>query len=820
MLRNIFFWLFGVGTCAYFAIETVSATHNNPVLAWLFMPLLVIPTSNCLMLLTGSGKNASERDIKWMASLQAIAVAVSSMLLLILLPLVILAVIGTCICIFCDPKTALMAFGYILVAIGPFFTSFELYERIRRRSPKGTKVPGISRVNALALVMSVVLFAILPTTLTRHCQRAAENPATRTQALLLLRALGDDNTLLKSCYDQYTNMPWYFAFLHWTLDSDGDPEKYRPARELFYRVRGIAFNSVSRPNDNSTRDYYYFDDSDWWYRYWRTDRDFAGDTVGGIVKGLSLDKSKISGWVDGNEAVSHLNWKMNFANSDSRDAELRGQLLLPPHAVITGCSLWIKGVKHDAVFAERASAKAAYAQSAEKGETPLLVSTAGAGRVLLQSSMGLWGKEAELDIEMTAPLTLADKGQATLPMPVFSERNFAISTDHNIDLRSVTTMSGNPAFATAVESGEANTKYHLVGKLSNSDICTSKGALAFSRNSAITAVQAISPLTRETIQETFSAERMQPTTPLVVVVDGSAGMASSLQTICKTLEQQHFTDATLVWAADVPKTLASHLDTSSSAWHESVRKLADSSSLGGQDNEAALAQAVKSGTEKGRSINIVWLHATQPVSFAGTNLLELIKATPSKVKLAEYQIEPGPNLVIKSLDQLSDFEQVPRGSGLAGDLQSLFARLAGAVDNMSILRTQGFATTSVQLSAHPLELAQLQASDQILTQLSDNLKRDVNGKMAESLHLVTPLTSALVLETKEMYTDYNVQKFGGESVQHTEVATQAKESGPMGISMPGMISTKPEPPMSLLMVIALLITMPVLWLIRKRRKYA
>jgi len=124
--------------------------------------------------------------------------------------------------------------------------------------------------------------------------------------------------------------------------------------------------------------------------------------------------------------------------------------------------------------------------------------------------MGTWGKEAELDVEMTTPLTIVERGQAKLPMPVFSERNFAVSNNHEIDLRSVTSISANSAFVSATDNREQNTKYHIVGNLSNSDICTSKGALGFSRNGGITAVQAVHPLTKETIQETFTVERLQP----------------------------------------------------------------------------------------------------------------------------------------------------------------------------------------------------------------------------------------------------------------------------------------------------------------------
>jgi hypothetical protein len=820
MLWNIFYWVFGVATCAYFAAETVGATYTNPILCWLFMPLLIIPVSNCLMLATDSAKRSPERDVVWMASLQAVALAVSTLLLLILTPLILIGVIGALMFLFL-PQMCLIALFFVCVATGPFVTSFALYERFWKRLPKDAKMPGLSRASALSLVMCCVLFAILPVTLTHYCQVAVENPTQRKQALLLLRALGDENTLLKSCYDQYLNLPWYFSFLHGAVNDDYNGGKYLPARELFYRVKGVAFNSVARPNDPTARDLYFDDDADWfWYRYWRNDRDFASDTVGGIVKGLSLDKSKITGWVDANEAVSHLNWKMHFANSDARDSELRGQLLLPPHAVITGCSLWIKGVKHEAVFAERNSAKQAYTRSAEKGETPLLVSTAGAGRVLLQSSMGTWGKEAELEVELTAPLTIVEKGQANLPLPVFSERNFAVPGKHTVDILSATPVAAKSVPLSSAGSAVGSNQIHLVGSLTNSDICSNLGTLSFNRNPDVTVVQAVSPLTSGAIQEAFSVERKSASTPLMVVVDGSAGMSNSIQTICQALTQQHFSDATLVWASDLPQTLASHVDTSSAVWHDAVKRLADSSCLGGQDNGAALAQAVQDAGMEGRAVNVVWLHGTQPVAFKGPDLLELISSSKSKVRLVEYQIEPGPNVVIKSLDQLSDFEQVPRIKGVTGDLQLLFARLAGASETFKILRTDGVAAAGARPSAHPLELAQLSVSDSILTQLSDDKMCETNGKMAESLHLVTPLTSALVLETAEMYRDYNVKKFGGESVKALQDKAKQAPLGVPGITLPDTISTKPEPPMSLLMAIALLIMMPVLWLTRKRKQHA
>src|SRR5262249_9354518 len=125
-----------------------------------------------------------------------------------------------------------------------------------------------------------------------------------------------------------------------------------------------------------------------------------------------------------------------FKNVAGYRKELRAQILLPPHAVVTGCELWVDNVRHKAVIGTRERTRQAYTVAANNGERPLMVSTAGPGRVLLQPSTGYWGKNAKLIVEVTAPLTVLSFEEAALPLPTFAERNFNVAAVHSVSLAS------------------------------------------------------------------------------------------------------------------------------------------------------------------------------------------------------------------------------------------------------------------------------------------------------------------------------------------------------------------------------------------------
>ena len=828
MIWTILFWVFGVITCAYYAFETVMiGSSQSSYLFALFAPLLFIPIANAWLLLLGRSK-PHQRMLAWLGTVNGIAVIVSTILVTILSPLCLLAMIGITIGLigfFASPPviaiTAISAF-YLCVAIGPIVTSLTLRRRLKKLLSKNEAIPWLPIGTCFATVLAGILIAVFPTALTQTCEAAVADRTMLPQGLLLLRAVGDSDTMLRACYSEHASVPWFFQVAYQLLEaySSSPLNQDSIAREIYYRVKGKPFNSVPRPSAAAGGEYYY-DDYDYQYIDYSDDRDFAGETVGGVVRGLSVSKSAIDGWVDSDEAVAHLYWTMHFHNAESKGKELRAQILLPPHAVISGCSLWINGIRHDAVVATRESSRQAYTISASRGGKPLLVSTAGAGRVLLQSSTGSWGSDADLMVELTTPLVLLQSDKAALPLPMFSERNFNVGCDHQISLTSITPASSTHNRLSVQRQGSIE---RIAGTLSNASLANGEGTLIFQRNPSITSL--IAPNAADPKHDTLQriqSYRLSSDTPLIIVVDGSSTMADSTSEVCDALDKVRCKNATIIWASDKPLTIISHIDTSSVSWKKAVSKIRDSSCLGGQNNADALSLAItESGSMADR--NIVWMHGPQPVKFSGDNLLTLLRNPAGKVRLYEYQVVPGPNEVIKSLDQVSALVQVPRLGTSTEDLDALFARLAGQMDSLFVNRQSvDHLSISCPIAKHCEELSQLYVSDLVLANLSNKEDRLTYGTLAEQHGLVTPLTSALVLELKSNYAAYGVTK-------HTQADTttglakgapaHASKFDGLNQLAGGLIPTKPEPPMSLIMACVLLLAATFFWITRRRRVHA
>ncbi len=851
ILINAFYWVFGVGTCAYYTAVTLNGCSQAPYLLALFSPLAIIPLSNAILLLAGSRfVRPTSHMLPLLGSISGIALLVAAILVTVLSPLCLMAVLFGSILFLVLPISAL-CFFYLGVATGPVITCLAMRWKLKTLSQKSSqKTNWLPLSSCLALVLTFILIGIFPISLTQACEAAIAEPVAMNRGLLLLRALGDDNAMLQACYGEHVHVPWFFdmalsfASLHGlSLPTYEIPEV--TAREIYYRVKGTPFNTAPRTRltflgGNSPlfeNDFGRDESFDWDYDYYSyldySDHDFAGETVGGVVRGLSLDRSEIKGWADADEAVAHLTWNQHFKVDKGHGKEIREQILLPPHAVITGCSLWINGVKHDSVIATRESSRGAYTTAAVRGEKPLLVSTAGAGRVLVQSSTGYWGKEALLVLQITTPLTLLQGGKAALPLPIFAERNFSVTADHEISLTSSTaalpwtqdqqTTNGrlmqrlsSDKTQPAVQPDTLTAGTLIKRTINNTSLANGAGAIIFNRNSAIAQIAAPDPADPKVDIVQRITTNVSPVAPVIIVVDGSAAMASQINSICDTLKKIDSKDASILWASDRPLIIASHLSTATPAWNEALNKLRDSSCLGGQNNAESLSMAI-TDIARQSTANIVWLHAGQPVKFSGDKLLALLTDASNKITLFEYQVVPGPNEVVKSLDQTNLLHQVPRVVSLEEDLNSLLARLSGSIPTYSIERaSQAHGTVAAPLAKHAPEIAQLYVSDLVFANLANQSERVKYGKLAETHNLVTPLTSALVLDDKSNYEKYGVKghaKGGG-----TNASAANKLGGLSAFS--GFIPVKPEPPMSLILACGLSMMGIISWLKRRRRQHS
>lgn len=791
IFQGIFYWVFGVGTCDFYAVSTLQVCAQESGMLALFWPLLLIPAANATALLFAKN-GRSQKTLTMLSAMNGFACVVSILLTTILSPLCLLALYGLFFGIF-YPPISLFCLYHLLVAVGPLLTSFGMRRRLLRLK-SNQQFPWMPMGTGAALILSMVLVAVFPSLLSQRCLAAANENLTQKQAVLLLRACGDNETMLRACYDQHLTLPWWFGFAQGLTNYDEQPSAIRQlARENYYRATGLPFNSMKRPS--GTNYYYDWDDEiDWW-----GDHDFAGATVGGIVRGLTLTKSRIDGWVDADEGVSHMFWSMHLKHDKVSRAELRAEIVLPAQAAVSGCSLWIDGVRHDAIIGTRSSTRHAYQSSAESGERPFMVSTAGPGRVLIQSSTGWWSKDVDLTVEITAPLTVLKKDSAVLRLPVFAERNFAVTASHTVDLSATT----------------SGAQYLIKKDLSDSSIHSAEGTINLRRDPNFVKVRATAPYLAEGTEllEQLQTSACNNRLPLFIVLDGSASMSPYIDSVCRALSSMNFPDATLVWASDSPQTVVSHVGTTSSSWQKTVSCLHDAGCVGGQDNAKALLLAL-GALPAASSSNVVWIHGPQPAKLSGDQLPKALSG--ATCRLFEYQVTAAPNDLIRSLDHSAKLVQVANLKNTEADLKDLFGRLSGAEPLFTMegsIETAGKVQAS--MAKHPNELAQVFINQMILEQLGNPQKCEELGILAQKAHLVTPLTSALVLEQESDYQRYNVKQFGkGSASSNTAAPKPGSILNSTNFANP-LIPIKPEPPMSLLVACAIFIMAGLTWIKRR-----
>jgi hypothetical protein len=236
----------------------------------------------------------------------------------------------------------------------------------------------------------------------------------------------------------------------------------------------------------------------------------------------------------------------------------------------------------------------------------------------------------------------------------------------------------------------------------------------------------------------------QPTR-LVIVVDSSASMASSVQAIAATLSRLPQQLELLVLIADDevvarPQKPMTVLD--------AAAMIRGYDFVGGKDNTAALAQALDAVLATEDSA-LVWIHGPQPVSLQTSAAIEQRLDRRGQVRWYDVQVAPGPNRVLESLDGMATIQTISLAR-----LSTLFARwrsggneVLAHREKVSLAKPPG--QPEEQTSDH---LARLWANDEVRRLLySERASRESVIELARNYQLVTPLTGAVVLETQQQY---------------------------------------------------------------------
>jgi hypothetical protein len=622
-----------------------------------------------------------------------------------------------------------------------FLSALRLQKALAHR--KGDQSLRRPLVGGLLAGLAVMVALDVPSAATRlGVQMAASSvPAERERGLTLLRTVGDDDLLLRLCYGsagQPTGLLSGFAMLmsnDWIGTRSPSAASPAEAREIYYRLHGVPFNTRPAPFNHASR----FADTPF-------DDDHGGTRVGGRMQGLTLASSRIDGSISGDDLVAYLEWTIEFRNAAAIDREARLQLALPPGGVVSRATLWVNGEEREAAYGGRGEVRAAYQQVAVvQRRDPLLVTTKGADRVLAQAfPVPRNGGTIRFKIGISAPLDLTTPGKTRLTLPAIVDRNFSIGADagHSVWIESRQALNAPAGLDMSRVDGKL---YRISGMLDDRTLSGARPAIMVDHSSDATSRLSRLGDGEPIVQQITQGE---PARTLMMVIDGSARLAGTTAKLTAALDAiPAGTKVGAIIAGEPMRRVA--MAPWSSAQKMAVAQLIRSASFsGGQDNAPALADALLA-LEPEPQATLLWIHGPQPVSFADSGArLEQATARLSRLpKVVLYSVEPGPNEVLPDAPWAWGARTLPQSGAIDADLAALFARNTG--DHQVIHRQQGSATDGTTTGSD--HIARLWANERVLELMRAGGNRADAVALATQYRLVTPVSGAVVLENKQQY---------------------------------------------------------------------
>ncbi len=609
------------------------------------------------------------------------------------------------------------------------------------------------------LIILVMVVAVeLPSTLTRAQLAEATQPGPKAgEAIAWLRKWGSRDVLLRACYERSGEATDILG----SLVEHQHPVRVERARDLYYKVTGVAFNTVAIPasfrgtiknagliDDPAGLNADVKDEFD-------LDPDIAGELVSGVARGLSVSNSTISGNLDGRAGLASFDWDFTFENVSPIAREARANILLPPSAVVTRATLWLDEVRKETVIQERNEARQTYQQAVmQHKRDPLLVSMSGKDSVLVQCYPVAKGTKTRIRLHIVAPMVVTDNKEAAVVLPTFEERNFAIPIQHKIALEGKTQISIAGIGSGANESKVANASIDnsLLGRFAvipHVGLAWGESPATLTMRPPDTPVEArqvdyfalpdgifrAGATARDFVEQQNSQEQQH----LTIIVDKSITMAPYINEIVDGLATAPDNlNVTLVQVKDGEEVLLDARTPRDQRFKLAIDKLKTTACEGGQIDSKALISALSS---PGRRDQILWIHAAQPLSENSAYLNMQLRGR--SLKLHDLQVASGPNVILNESYRCPGVTRVVRVGNLSQDINVFLHNVA----NGTIRRSA--TTHGYRGAGENTELAQLQAYKLAVARFQNG---DLAGafEIANRYHLVTPVSSAVVTEDVDL----------------------------------------------------------------------
>ena len=692
----------------------------------------------------------------------AVAIGVSLFYSFIYLPLLPLAAMTLIFLVGFLPLAPLLSL------VASIVMRVQLQHVTARVSQKSFALRKTGLLAGLAITAILIGAMELPGSLTRYGLKlaASADPQTKAKGIQFLQNYGSTEYLLRTCYGRSGWATDLYGFL-FTIK---DPVTPAEAQSIYYRVTGDTFDTSEPPRRTGGR-LIPADELDW-------DRNVGGEKIAGVLKGLSVENSKLDASVDGNGGVGYMQWTLVFRNEAAVQREARAEIQLPPGGIVSRLTLWVNGEEREAAFAGRGKVREAYQRVVTQRRDPVLVTTAGRDRILVQCfPVPPNNGEMKIRLGITVPLVLEDANNVRLVFPHFENRNFRVPTNHSIWIESKSYMQpNNVAFMT----GRLHADTFTVGSaLSDADLSNPETSIKLTRSN-------VTSWSKDPFQPGFiikqSLVEREPSHlhRIVLVVDRSAAVrewADAIAHAIRTIPAEF--DVKLVSAT------SDDLNYVTSGVDAIATRVTYATYAGGADNTTALLKAWDLAAESPGNNIIVWIHSPQRLHlYPVEELRRRWESRPYGPVLYSVRTANGSDEVEKRLDGINEVKSVPRIDYLATDLKKLFARITSKEKTLEFVRTSTrveqlpLPDEAIETSDH---LARLWANDEVARILSARDESLVQPaiSLAARYQLVTPVSGAVVLETAQQYAQSDLTPVN-----------------------PGTVPTIPEPEVMVLMVVA------------------
>lgn len=495
------------------------------------------------------------------------------------------------------------------------------------------------------------------------------------------------------------------------------------------------------------------------------------NVIGDKVANLSMHRSLISGMLHPESLTSTIDWTFVFKNDGVEAREARAELGLPKDAVISEMVLWINGVPKRATIASAERANDAYKWVVGGRRDPALVTDLGKGRVLVQCYPIAPHSEVRIKVSMKSSMKLDKAGEAVASLPSLLKSNFEVEGYHRVHLRSDRKLMLD---LDNVRHVVANNGLHQVsGTLASASRSRDSIDVRVPRDAQIKPVTIKDPLdSRSYIVQQYIPTASKKPDHLVVVVDGSSALQGHRDEIARQL-------------AKIPNSIPTSLIVASEQYKEemqfaeiddAIKAMKQISFKGGQENLGAVIKASElAGETEGGAV--LWIHGPQPALDKELYIIAPYLVKPNFYELSIEDSVTDVNEFFKNHQEIGPFTPVARNSSFEKDLGRFLSKWqADGVDyTLKYARTYekpDAIDTSLYVQD---EISRLYVAQRVRELVNKGSRRDA-ANLAVSYQVVTPVTSAVVLENSSDYSRFGLQEAAATDGSDSILATNANQS--------------------------------------------